>query len=79
MKLHEFTVTGSLAFPIDMLRYDRCWPESGADAAEIEASLSRSERRSFTVRLVSINYPTPARWDSFCWSRADGHFKTTTA
>lgn len=25
-KLHEFTVEGCGTFPVDMLRYDQCWP-----------------------------------------------------
>ena len=77
MKLHEFTVSGNFPFPLDMLRYDSCWPHSGDDVAEIESSLSREQRRLFQIRLVGINKPTLDRWSSFCWTCKEGHLMTT--
>lgn len=73
------TVVGSFQFPIDMLRYDRCTPNSESDSSAIDASFwprsrgeSRKERR-IAVRHESTQRPsavgpfTPARWASFGW------------
>ncbi|KKK78562.1 hypothetical protein LCGC14_2842300, partial [marine sediment metagenome] len=31
MKMRAYTVRGRLPFPLDMLRYDSCWPDSAVD------------------------------------------------
>ena len=67
MKMRTYTAAGRLPFPLDMLRYDSCWPYSADDAARIEESLARIERKVYTVRLSSYNAPTIARWNSFSW------------
>ena len=66
----EVTFMGS--FPVDMLRYDSCWPARGEDASNIE--------RSFHVPQVECKVQlckhakkkdkawTPARWKSFACS-----------
>lgn len=65
--LIAFTVQGKGSFPLDMLRYDQCWPERGDDVSEIE------ERRSYgdglrNVRLIGVcSTPTVGRWSSFGW------------
>ena len=56
-----FTVEGRSHFPVDMLRYDSCWPASTDDALNM---LETNQRK---VRLVSGEKPTPARWESFGW------------
>ena len=66
--LHIFTVKGYGPFPIDMLRYDRCWPASEEDAAQAQYPGSDGA----TVRLVAHEsnrhwQPTRARWESFGW------------
>ena len=74
MKLNAvcFTVTGRGRFPIDMLRYDCCYPVEGIP--DIEWSQNPEERRrEFNVRLVrhckSRGWtPTIGRWSSFGWS-----------
>ena len=48
MKIHDFHVEGDGPFPIDMLRYGRCWPASGVDSAMV----GRMERR--TVHLTGL-------------------------
>lgn len=68
MDRYEYTVTGGLSFPVDMLRYDRAWPAQERDAGEIHAALDRhrgAERR--TVHLHGLDAPTKARWASFGW------------
>lgn len=76
MKTSTFVVEGVFPFPIDMLRYDQCFPVTGNDAAEIEASINRErdaegKRRKFSVKLTTVShaglYPTTARWESFGW------------
>ena len=64
-----FRVTGSSTFPIDMLRYDRCWPATTEDAVAIGTSLQRDRTRmERTIHLVGLRPPTIGRWQSFMWS-----------
>lgn len=60
-------VHGVGAFPFDMLRYDSCCPDTGADAALLE----HHRREARTVRLrrysASGNGAEVARWRSFGW------------
>lgn len=76
-----FEVTGRIPFPLDMLRYDSCFPVRGEDAGMIERSFERAQRREvlaelpercFRVRLEHVGYspwlPTTGRWESFLWS-----------
>jgi len=63
------------AFPIDMLRYDHCWPATEIDAGKIILSLS--DRRTKDPMSVAIRKSVPGiasqhyrpftdgRWDSF--------------
>lgn len=63
-----FTVIGSLPFPIDMLRYDACWPARTEDALAILASQDPMSG-GVSVQLYSAaNCPTPGRWNSFGWT-----------
>lgn len=72
-KTTEWTVSGTLMFPIDMLRYDACYPVSQEDAANLEEALRPVRLRAnplgrITVKLRSqIGGPTPERWASFSW------------
>lgn len=69
MKLYLIQVTGSDIFPVDMLRYDHCWPRNSNDAAEMAASLMHfDEPRKRTVTLASQQPATEARWRSFGWT-----------
>lgn len=67
----EFTVSGYGDFPIDMLRYDSCWPKSGVDSAEVLKSFYPGQDRRGASRFVTLeglNEPTGARWMSFRWT-----------
>lgn len=73
MKTFAFvvTVSGSLPFPVDMLRYDRCTPNTEQDSNRI---LSSFDPMSGRVKLDVIRAgcpktwsPTAARWKSFGW------------
>jgi hypothetical protein len=69
-----FKVSGVLPFPVDMLRYDACYPQTAEDTAEIEASINREKefnrlpRRFVTLVCPSmVTAPTVGRWISFGW------------
>lgn len=71
-KLFEFTVQSYDEFPLDMLRYDRCWPKrESEDVISIKRSMDVRWRRlhngPFQVTLVGYKQPTAARWQSFGW------------
>lgn len=66
--LHDFTVEGTGQFPLDMLRFDECWPQRIDDACDMGDADSESRTRiRRTIRLRGIKAPTPARWASFGW------------
>ena len=77
MVVDNFTVEGKVGFPIDMLRYDRCWPATQNDAAAIDRVLQprRVPMRdvpvgsSITLRTGSESAPTIERWRSFMFWR----------
>jgi hypothetical protein len=62
--LYQYYATGRGDFPLDMLRYDQCWPASTDDAFNL---LERDvDLRS--IDLLSHIEPTIDRWLSFGWS-----------
>lgn len=71
-----FTVTSRrMTFPIDMLRYDGCYPLTPDDVAMIDRSFDQTERLlgyDFKVTLVMFGRgrrePEKDRWLSFGWS-----------
>lgn len=65
----EFVVKGSLPFPMDMLRYDACWPARTEDALAIVASMDpMSGPVEVTLYGVSPYGFTAGRWQSFGWT-----------
>jgi len=75
---HEFQVRGSLAFPLDMLRYDQCYPAIEEETHEIAHSIDMAHQgiKQFTIKLVHYDArakwePTAARWQSFGWQVVD--------
>lgn len=75
-KKYRFTVTGKFPFPLDMLRYDVCYPVTSEDASTMSLSLGpireapRDEnklRTALEVTLISDRAPTEDRWSSFGW------------
>jgi hypothetical protein len=78
-----FTVEGTYPFPVDMLRYDACWPATSEDAVQLGESCSFTRRmnrkdnevtndntkRKRQVKLYTNaqNRPTVGRWESFGW------------
>lgn len=75
MKHFQFTVEGNLGFPMDMLRYDACYPFDQHSVDQISDSheaynwrdKATDKLRVFKVTLVSLQSPTEARWESFGW------------
>lgn len=62
-----FTVEGAGEFPIDMLRYDYCWPKQSKDSTAINASFQRQPHVRRQVTLATNGYVTTERWESFGW------------
>lgn len=69
---HTFVVEGRGSFPIDMLRYDSCWPTSEIDAGLVARSFERRQgvRRVETISITGMRAPTDGRWESFGWKVA---------
>lgn len=68
----KLSVVGSGEFPIDMLRYDGCFPLSEGDSALISKSLRICPSEKTTVVLLKPNgykhwTPNYARWKSYGW------------
>lgn len=56
-------------FPMDMLRYDRCYPDSSLDGNLIHATFVHDSKDRLTtyIHLRGYQPPTKDRWDSFAW------------
>lgn len=72
VKIYRFTVEPAmnLPFPVDMLRYDRCWPATTEDAVAMSNAQRRARPTTARVTLVSGEPPTEGRWRSFGWTVA---------
>lgn len=79
--IREFRVVGRGDFPMDMLRYDSCWPKDSESASEMHFDFLKGEAAYHAwreqLRLVSLrtvsNQPTPARWQSMGWIVVNEH------
>ena len=71
MKLFVFTVEGRGPFPLDMLRYDCCWPRTGNDVSLVSNSVIVRGIEGRRIALVSTRKPTLDRWTSFGWNVLD--------
>lgn len=63
------TVRGSFRFPLDMLRYDHCWPKSEGDSNKILATFDDPTLPPQLVELYTDNprFPKGDRWRSYGW------------
>lgn len=59
-KLYKQRFKGNGGFPIDMLRYDECWPATADDAVAITMDQDY-------VTVMGTNRFTIDRWKSFGW------------
>ena len=63
--------TPRMRFPVDMLRYDACYPAGEGESAKTVRALEYEDVGE--VELVGhsdqphARYPTRARWESFGW------------
>lgn len=72
MKVCRFTAVGHGYFPVDMLRYDRCWPatQDAIHNMPVE-TYRRHSLEPAEVEMCGINNPTAERWQSFGWQIKD--------
>lgn len=68
-RLRKFRVRGSYPFPVDMLRYDACWPATETDSFLLHGVIEAVS----PVKVVEITLATyaerstPGRWESGLW------------
>jgi len=66
-----FEVMGRGKFPMDMLRYDNCWPATQDDVTKLVESMTNPDYLrmdwKITLRTRTLNTPTLGRWISFEW------------
>jgi len=65
----RFFVTGKGLFPMDMLRYDQCFPASQDSAVTIDSEIPGTrtvEMRRYVSDKTTM--PTTGRWASFGWT-----------
>ena len=79
----RFNVVGSISFPMDMLRHDRCFPSTSGDAAVITDSVEEYTQGTKTVTLITYHESklrtgiTDGRWMSFSWPVDPNSIDTT--
>ena len=70
----QFTVLGRGGFPMDMLRYDGCYPKSEKDTVTMQSDGLREVMLHKTLNwghpheLLKVWVPTVGRWNSFGWA-----------
>jgi hypothetical protein len=60
-----------MPFPLDMLRYDSCFPKTQMDVATIEQNpMTHTEKVHIELEryVVGKDLPTSGRWQSFGWN-----------
>jgi hypothetical protein len=82
MKVYQqrWEVEGSMSFPVDMLRYDSCFPFSETESYKIIKCMEGNNRGP--VRVIVHRYrssgmskePNAQRWQSFGWKIVEGSF-----
>lgn len=66
--LITYTVTGFGQFPIDMLRYDRSFPDSESESGKIAATFHGAGQWSVRLAMhgcTRADGPCEGRWQSF--------------
>ena len=72
MYITEFVVEGNVAFPIDMLRYDACYPADETSAIAIHSTMCDDDPAPIRISLKQrhhLKFPriTGGRWESMGW------------
>ena len=70
-KTIQFSVMGRGAFPLDMLRYDCCWPTDQASVEIIRNSPNTDDLQQVDLSMIDNHRPTLPRWNSYGWTVAD--------
>jgi len=79
MKVCKCTFVGKGIFPLDMLRYDRCWPATTEDVMKIAyCEDPMLNKESYEITVCTYNYTSPSlftydRWISFGWKPLFGN------
>jgi len=66
---HRATIQTESAFPVDMLRYDACYPSTERDSTVIQNSITDHDGVTVTVERIDTEAGgrwTLGRWRSFC-------------
>lgn len=63
-----FEVEGAGRFPIDMLRYDRCFPFDESNSYLIVGPIERRTIKLMAYVDVKSATPCYGRWNSFGWT-----------
>jgi hypothetical protein len=68
--IQTFEVRGKLSFPLDMLRYDACFPLDQESVANLNRALEHGSREEWVVKMCRYaedkgSLPTFDRWRSF--------------
>lgn len=71
---YRYTVQGSGTFPLDMLRYDVCWPSTQDDVINIDPRMGTEFHKIRRISVTSIRLPSNNRWASFGWTVHDQTF-----
>lgn len=76
--VQKFKVKGTGQFPLDMLRYERCWPADSDMVLELVPPHTKEERVVELCRHVDFKkeLPTAGRWQSYRWQVVEGSVKT---
>lgn len=67
----RYTVTGTYEFPIDMLRYDRAFPDTETDSGKVMNLRWSRSLEPVSIRVIGLSDPTVGRWESFGWKVSD--------
>jgi len=71
MYITTFKVSGVFVFPLDMLRYDSCYPRAQEDVSNIKVEYTKENGRQLQVVTLCRMHqerdwkPTFGRWESF--------------
>lgn len=68
--IHSITITGRGSFPLDMLRYDRCFPASEIDANAIARTFEHHENWEITVSKYTDKRNLCLGTDNEIWNLA---------
>ena len=88
-KYFQFKVRGEGLFPLDMLRYDTCWPSTSEDVIKLTArhkeprtvemcGISLLSKRDTEDLIKKGRFPTAERWASFGWEVTEVRFDSKT-